>query len=375
MVFSFIYYITYFFFRKPLYTKSYKFKEAQASFFAKLNEQLSYVKFIKINGLVKKFINRLNAPFYHVLKKALQYQMISYTFSGLDNLITVSIQVIIFLIGGYSVIQGNLSVGQMTIIFSYVSIVLNALKYFFHLGKSIQIGTETNGFSTITEINKIEAKQLNFSYNEDDVGVIQEFSYVFEKGNMYAITGDNGSGKSTLVNLLLGLNQDSFTGEILYNDISIKEIDMNKARNELIAISEQEPSLIADTLYYNLFFCGDTAITNSHLSELINIVGLQSYIDQLPNMLNTCISENASNISGGEKQKLSILRSLIKNSDLLILDEPTSALDKKSINKLLSYLKSFKKNKIILIITHNMIVEKACDYTINLDITNRAKAN
>lgn len=380
VVMSCIYYLAYKLLKQRMFTKSYEFKESQAMFFSRLNEQLAHVQFLKMNGIADMFIRRLNEPFSSLLDKALSYQIASYTFIGLDNAIMILAQITIFLIGGCSLITGDLSIGQLTIILGYVNIVFNSVKFFFHLGKSNQdalvshkrissiLNTqfETNGSVIFDHIDKLEVKQLCFSYAKDDIRIIENFNYTFKKGNMYAVTGENGSGKSTLGALLVGLNLDSISGDILYNDINIKEINMSRTRRELIAVAEQEPLMIADTLGYNLYF-GSTPISDAIFRKTVSAVGLDSYMEQLSEGLGTLVKENANNLSGGERQKVSILRGLLKDPDLIVLDEPTSALDMKSISLLLAYLESVKSDKIVIIVTHNPDVIESCDYVIDLD--------
>jgi len=271
------------------------------------------------------------------------------------------------LFGGMEIIAGRLTIGQFIIISSYFNIMLGAMRYFFNLGNTVQnnlvsynrlmelshIGLEHNGTLVIDNVNRIELRQVSFSYG--DKPIVNDVNLIFEKGNIYTIMGKNGAGKSTLIDIILGLQVNNFAGQVLFNDVSMENLDMYNLRNLRIGVSEQEPVLLADTLRYNLEMDvdGRVQLQSSEFNFLTNMLGLDRYINSLPNQYETLINENAINISGGEKQKISILRAILKNTDILILDEPTSALDDTSKNALKNYLHTIKQEKIIILVTHD----------------------
>jgi len=132
-------------------------------------------------------------------------------------------------------------------------------------------------------------------------------------------------------------------------------IDIYNLRSRMISVSEQEPALLADTLSYNLNLdrVGLVQSNKCVLENLTNALGLKAYIESLPEQFDTVINESATNISGGEKLKISIIRAILRNPDVIILDEPTSALDSQSRAALRSYLDELKMSKIIIIISHD----------------------
>ncbi len=372
-----VYFLVYLLFKNTIFTKSFELKEAQDKFFSKLNEQLFKVKFIKIHAVNNLFCLRLNKSFMHLLSKALGYQKISYIFSGLDNTIMVFAKITLYVIGGLEIIKGNLTIGFFTIILSYFSKLLNSMKYFFNLGKIYQdnfvsykrlqdllkLNKETNGEKLIDSIKSIQIDKLSFSYNNKVI--FQDYSKQFLKGKVYCIIGDNGVGKTTLVNLLLGLYIDEFEGNIKYNDTDIKDINMYNMRHELIGVLEQEPILLNDTILYNLSL-DSNCIEHNKLKEFIEILNFNKYFNTLTKGFETVINEKSNNISGGEKQKIALIRVLLKDMDLMILDEPTSALDIHSKEKFINYINSIKKDKIIIFITHDKSLVKMSDEVIQL---------
>ena len=378
IVLNALYFLSYTAFKKTLFKASYEYKEEQSKYFGKLNEQLFNVKFIQLHGVGSGFIKRLTGVFTSLLNNALRYQKTSYLFSSVDKIIMTVANVLVFLFGGISVINESLSVGYFAIISSYFSMMMSATRYFFTLGQSVQENTvsynrlkdifgvheQSNGEEVPDGIDCIETRNLTFSYGNNCV--LRDCSVMFKKGNIYALTGENGSGKSTLINVLVGLYMDEFWGEVLYNGIRISGLDMRRVRNGFIGISEQEPMLLPDTLRYNITLDEQGELDEEKFYKLCGCLGMEEFIDSLPNDLDTVINEKSSNLSGGEKQKISLLRVLMKNPDVLILDEPTSALDRSSRKRLGEYLQSIRKEKIIIISTHDKAFIEICDEEVSV---------
>lgn len=360
-----LYYTGYALFKRLIYQANFQFKESHANFFSKLYEQLEDISFIKMHGLVPKFILRLDSKFNDLLLKTLRLQIVNYSYSSYEKLLSILAQIALMFICGARIVSGELTIGEFTIILAYFTTVKNAMRYYFTLGQSIQsslvsytrlkdlliLETETEGDIVLDAINKIELKNATFAFGVNKV--INERNIVFEKGRMYAILGPNGAGKSTLMRLIVGLFMDEFEGEILYNGKSIKTLKMSAVLSKNIAISEQEPFLLSDTVKYNLTLDEEVAIDDEELNKLINLLGLNNFFSSLAKGVNSLISEKSSNLSGGEKQKLSLLRVLLKDADVLILDEPTSALDELGKNSLINYLAQLKNDKIIIAVTHD----------------------
>lgn len=382
LVLNLIYFASYKILKKIIFKANYELKEGQAHFFGRLNEQLLNVKFIQMHGIEQDFFKRLRTSFFHLLGVGLKYQKLSYLFSSIDKFILILANIFIFLIGGISVINGSLSIGYFTIILSYFNIMMSSTSYLFMLGQSIQESTvsykrledilstkeQSNGDEILTSIESVTIKNLTFSYGDNCL--YDDFNATFEKGKIYALTGENGSGKSTLIDIIVGLYVEEFTGEILYNEKPINQLDMIKIRKSLIAISEQEPLLLPDTFKYNITLNEQLSLDENKFKELCYHLNLCEFIDSLTDGLNTIITENSSNISGGEKQKISLMRAFLRNSSILILDEPTSALDKESQIRLMEYLCSICNEKIILISTHSKELINLCDFEVKLQMPN-----
>lgn len=371
-----IYFVIYGLLKKYIFSASFLLKEQQANFFGKLYEQFVYIKLLKIHSNSSEFLTRLHNSFDKLLKCAFNYQKTTYFFSGLDSAIVGIAQIFLFLYGGFQVISGKLSIGQFTIISNYFGIMLGSARYFFSLGKTVQdnmvslkrleeiksLEQSPIGSIHLNHIDNISIKDYSKSYGENNI--ISNFSIKFTKGNIYTISGANGSGKTTIVNSTLGLDIGEYSGEISINGLPLEKIDMENARKYLFGVVEQEPVLFEDTIAYNIWLGGTG--DEKKLNEYINMLGLQCFFSNLPKGLQTKIGESATNLSGGEKQKISIIRSLIKDPEVIILDEPTSALDRESSEKLKIHLQSIKDQKIIFIVSHDSSFHDISDTVISL---------
>lgn len=368
--------ILYFVFKNPLYKLGYTLKEEQNKFFSKMNDQIYNIKIVKINSwfdqLSKELIQKYNDLYVYVVK----YSKISYLFSNIDLTIGQISTLILFSYGSLEVINNKVSIGNFLIINSYFSMMLSSISYLVNFGKTYQdilisynrlkeilkSNVEFNGSFNLKKIKCIELKNINFSYG--DKKILNNFNYKFKAGNIYCIIGKNGCGKSTLINIILGL-VTNYTGYVYYNSSNIKTLNLYDLRKKLISVTEQEPILLNDTIRNNITY-GMNYVNNNDIYSWCTEFQISEFINKLPNQFDTILNEKSNNISGGEKQKISLIRTFIKNPDVIILDEPTSALDLSSINILKSILNKIKANKIIIFVTHDSDILNICDEIIKM---------
>ena len=388
-----IYAAVYFAFKKPLYNAGIVFAEAQSTFFSKLTEQFKCIKLIKLNAVQPEINARSDSAFKTFKSAAVHSRKINHIYSSLDGIISTIAQIVLFVIGGMQILAGNFTIGMFTIFTSYFGMMLTSCRYFFGLGAQLQkakvaynrideilkLKVESCGSTILSDISTIELRDLSFKHNQKDNAksttisrdVINNFSAFFEKGNIYALKGANGTGKSTLMALILGMYVDEYKGSVKYNGLDIREIDMVNLRKTLVGSTEQEPSLIEDSIAYNLTFdncldnCDLTDIKQLNLRECISVLNMNGFIHK--NSLNFTINEKSDNTSGGEKQKISILKVLHKNPTVMMFDEPTSALDKSTTESFISHLQEIKKDKIIILITHDEYILNVCDKIYHID--------
>lgn len=354
-----LYLLIYILFRKPLRSIALKNKEAQNSFFANLEQQFRYIKFVKINVLYSELALSLRKRFGDLLDIIIKRTKIAYWFSSSGKIAKQAFTISIFAIGGLLVIKGEMTVGNFVVVNSYFAIALGCIMYFLNLGQDYQNSmaaydricelleypNQPLGDTEITTAGKIELKNIGFSYKDEPL--LNNFNYEFLRGNIYGIVGPNGIGKTTLIYLIVGLLKPT-TGSIWIDGHNLETINSEYWRKHSVAFLEQEPVLLKDTLFNNLLLGNDN---NRDIDKWINRIGLNEFFNDGRD-LQYIIDEQLTSISGGEKQKIAQIRTFLKNSSLVILDEPISAIDSEGIEKLAKILKEIKHDKIIIYVTH-----------------------
>ena len=198
---------------------------------------------------------------------------------------------------------------------------------------------------------KIEFKNLDFSYNLTEGKTLSSINLEFLGGKMTSLVGHSGSGKSTILNLIPRF-YDAQSGDILIDDQSIYESKIKSLRSEISMVS-QETTLFDDTIKNNIKYANENA-TDEEIFKVAKLSYCDEFISNLPDKFNTLIGENGIRLSGGEKQRLSIARAMIKKSSIILLDEATSSLDSETEAKIQDALNILTKNKTTVVIAHRL---------------------
>ena len=210
--------------------------------------------------------------------------------------------------------------------------------------------------SDISEDLKVEKAKINFenvkfSYNEEENKVLDHLNLEFEGGEMTSLVGHSGSGKSTILNLIPRF-YDIDKGDILIDNQSIYKTKIRSLRNNISLVS-QETTLFDDTIKNNIKYAKDDA-TDEEIKEVAKLSHCDEFIDLLPYKYDTIIGENGIRLSGGEKQRISIARAMMKKSSIILLDEATSSLDSETESKIQKALSILTKNKTTIVIAHRL---------------------
>jgi len=203
------------------------------------------------------------------------------------------------------------------------------------------------------EIKKSNIKFINtnFSYSVEDGKTLNSINLEFEGGKMTSLVGHSGSGKSTIMNLIPRFYEIQ-SGDIMIDGQSISNVTINSLRAEISMVS-QETTLFDDTIKNNIKYAKVDA-KDEEIYKVAKLSFCEEFINNLPNKFETLIGENGIRLSGGEKQRLSIARAMMKKSSIILLDEATSSLDSETETKIQEALKILTKNKTTIVIAHRL---------------------
>ena len=197
----------------------------------------------------------------------------------------------------------------------------------------------------------ISFNNLDFSYEAEEGKTLHSVDLKFEGGRMTSLVGHSGSGKSTILNLIPRF-YDAQSGDINIDNQSIYTSTIESLRSEISMVS-QETTLFDDTIKNNIKYGRENA-TDEEVFEAAKLSYCDEFINKLPNKFETLIGENGVRLSGGEKQRLSIARAMMKESSIILLDEATSSLDSETESKIQDALKILTKNKTTIVIAHRL---------------------
>lgn len=354
---------------RPLYSELWEFG---ARFSKRLQESLSKMELIHILNLK---INQSNFCI-RILVQQLRLNVKRIRWFVLYSLTSTVLSKVIYgllsLYGGWMIIKEELSLGSFTAVMLYLTQaggLFNSLSY--RMEYLIQQGIALEKFFEIMEkkssiydkadareLKKIE-KEISFQeiYFEYEKGrpVFSDFDLTLPLGKWIGIVGPSGSGKTTLVNLLVRLYEPQ-GGAIFLDSENIRNFKIDSLR-ERISLVTQEPFLFDLSIKDNLCI-GLKEVNQMQLQEVLEIVQLYDFVRKLPFGLDTILGENACCLSEGQKQKVSLARSILRRPDILILDEATSSIDSSSEAKIFSTLRKKREGLTTIIISHRLSAVK-----------------
>ncbi len=332
-------------------------------------ESLRNIELVKSLGLANQEIERLNNTTYKIL--GLELKKVKYIRSlnflqGTTVQLTRSIMIIVLL---FLIFNNTLTSGQYFTFLFYSFFLFNPLQ---ELGNIILIHREAevslDNFKRLMDtpidykpakpallgdLNYFEFKNVSFKHQTASNNALSDVSFRVNKGETIAFVGPSGSGKTTLVKLLVGLYQPAI-GNILYDGIDAKEINLDELR-EKIGFVTQDTQLFSGTIRENMLFVNPKASDDDILSAL-NKASCQGLLARADNGINSMIGEGGVKVSGGEKQRLSIARAILRDPDLLVFDEATSALDSLTEDDITQTIKKINEehNCITILIAHRL---------------------
>ena len=214
-----------------------------------------------------------------------------------------------------------------------------------------EVKEKENALDLKVNNGKIDFSNVQFSYSNEESQILNSINLNLPGKKMTALVGHSGAGKSTILNLIPRFYNIN-SGNISIDDQSINECTLFSLRKNISLVS-QDTTLFDDTIKNNISYANLDA-TQKEIEEAAKYSFADEFIDKLPKKYDTIIGENGVRLSGGEKQRLSIARAILKKSPIILLDEATSSLDSETETKIQNALKILTKNKTTIVIAHRL---------------------
>jgi ATP-binding cassette subfamily B protein len=332
-------------------------------------ESLRNIELVKSLGLTDQEVKRLNANTYKILglelRKVKSIRMLSFVQGTFVNFLR---QVIMFTLL-YLIFHNELTTGELITLQFYSFFIFGPLQeigniiiayreaeaslHNFHNLMNKSPEPKPKDPVSIGPIEHLEYKNVSFRHATASAYALQDISFDAKSGQTLAFVGPSGSGKSTLVKLLVGLYRP-IEGAIEYNGVNGKDIDFDELRSQ-IGFVTQDTQLFAGTIKENLQFVNPNA-TDEQILMALQQAACHTLLERADNGIQSIIGEGGIKISGGEKQRLSIARALLRKPRLLIFDEATSALDSITEEEITNTIKdiSNKREQITILIAHRL---------------------
>ena len=307
---------------------------------------------------------------------------IAVTFPAFITFLIMCGSVLIWYFGGRMVIGENdgLTLGVLVSFISYTSMFYAPINFFANLSDTYRNASASaerifdiiraepeHDFAKGKEIapfrGKIEFRDVNFSFDRTKK-VLSNVSFVINPGDVVGIVGTTGSGKTTMINLIMRY-YDDYEGTILVDDMDIRDIDLSRYRDQ-IGYVQQEPVMFNDSIFNNIAY----SKPNSSIAEVMSaadVANAHDFITRMPDAYDTIVGSGGVSLSGGEKQRLSIARAILRNPAILIFDEATSAVDSETEKMIQNAIDKMTLGRTTIMIAHRLSTLKKANKIIVVD--------
>mgnify|MGYP002779549728 CR=1 FL=1 len=350
-----------------------------------VHENLAGVRIVKAYGQEERQIERFRGLAGEYMERNLSLARVSGLFHPLLGLFAGGAMVVVLLIGGRSVMNGGMSIGDFVAFMLYLGmltwpmIALGWVVSLFQRGAASMRRLNTI-FATEPLISDqvgrqrheirgaVEFRNVSFRYPGTSRDVLHDLSFEVPEGGMLALVGATGSGKSTLVNLIVRL-YDPTAGEILLDGRPIQSISLHELRSA-IGVVPQDSFLFSESIRQNLsigFAEPSPAAADTRIREAAAVAQLDKTISDLPSGYETLLGERGVNLSGGQKQRATIARAIARDPKVLVLDDALSAVDTHTEAEILRGLRTVFRERTSIIVSHRVSAVMGADLILVLE--------
>ena len=364
-------------FLKRMTEKAQEYQESAAGYFSNWSGQVEFLDEIVQSGDYQNENRKFSDVFKEYFSKFLSFTKFNQLFNLSMTGVTILCQLIIISLGAYFVNKEQLSIGELLVIVAYGQQIQQISLSLFQFGEqkagkvaSTEKLNELYSVTSIEEgknkIEKVESIDADISYSfTNEINIYKDMKISLKKGNIYGISGDNGKGKTTLIRLITGVyKENEFSKvDVRVNGKDMKEIDSVYFRRKNVAFVSQFPKSIYEKSAE--YLAGEYDVEVDTVKEKIDEYNIDSR-DMVIDFLNNKKDIPIKDLSGGDRTFTSILGAIFSGKDFIIMDEPTANLDTARCKWLMNTLLKIKKNKIILIISHDKNMFEIFDENINI---------
>ena len=371
-----LYGIVVFSYNKPIRKINEKLMEENSQVTSYLVESLTGIETVKAFNCERKAQYKTESLFIKFLKSVFHNGFLTNGQQTLTGAIAAIGTTVILWVGTASVLDGNMTIGQLITFNALLAYFLNPVKNLIDLQPTMQTAivaadrlseilelspekdeNEDNKLIDVSLKQPIRITDLDFRYGTRQL-VLKDINMQIKPGEKIALVGESGSGKTTLVKLLMHF-YDWEKGDICFGDYNVKDINLESLRDKIAYIS-QDIFLFSGTIRENLAL-GNEFASFEEIIEACKLSKANDFIEKLPMRYETMLDENGANLSGGQKQRLAIARALLKKPDILIMDEATSNLDSVTEKAIENTINDLPDSITTIIIAHRLSTIMRCD--------------
>lgn len=368
------------YFAGPMSDRKYREWELQGDMSSLAEQTLTAIPIVQAFGGELKADTHFRHIAGHSVRASLQSEIAQHQFSVSTGTVTAFGTAVVMVVGGVSVLEGQMSVGSLLVLVSYFAALYSPIETLAYLSEGF--ASASAGARRVFEVLSVDdqpvtdspdarpfvrravARGISIEFDKVDFGyhtgqpILHEISLRIGTGETVALVGPSGAGKSSLVSLVPRLF-DPWEGTICFDGIDIRHLTLASLR-EQVAWVLQDPFILPLTIAENIAYARPQASLAEIIAAAVTAQA-DTFIKRLPNGYDTLVGERGTTLSGGEKQRVSIARALLKDAPILILDEPTAALDPLTEASLVDALDNLMRDRTTLVIAHRFSTIRHAD--------------